>query len=257
MDGVSPIYLPQDGSQLFKEMTGGQLASWHILSAFGHSHGPELSLRQFLISANNALGKETEQNDLNIKESAHIPSACFLVIKIEDRSIQIIQGGDCMAAWQYKDGSRGGISHQNFGYEEFLVLEIKRLMKKHNQDRQAMWEEFRPILEDRRQRFINNHNGICLLNGQPHFREYWREETIELENLKTLLLFSDGFIPFEWSKESEDLALNVFNLWNMLNQNCLFPADKLARILLQTRATAEKAETHEDNPEATVISIEF
>jgi len=256
-DGVSGLYLPQNGPRLFHGMSGGQLASWHIVSAFGYPHSLQLKLEQFLESANSALGNELSRNGMNRADSAHLPGACFLVIKIDGSKVEIIQGGDCMATWEHRDGRLGGLAHQSFQYEDFLLKTIARLMKKYNGNKQRMWEEFQPILERHRQRFVNASDGICILNGQPSSNTFWRKASLKLASLKTLIVFSDGFVPFEWTKDSKELARNIIGLYNMLNQSCLFPIDKLTRILLQTRTTSRKAETHEDYPEATAIAIEF
>ena len=114
-----------------------------------------------------------------------------------------------------------------------------------------MWKEFLPILIEKRQANINTEQGgFALLNGQPEFERFWQRFTLPREEMAFLVLFSDGLVPFEWTKNELALAGEIVRLYKK---------GKLQSILGATRKIAEqkKSSSHEDYAEATAIAIEF
>ncbi|MBZ9577851.1 hypothetical protein KJA13_02330 [Patescibacteria group bacterium] len=250
-DGITGIYLPDEGPTLFHGMTGGQLASHIISYAFRNASPATSSLEGIVRRANSLIRQDIEASGLSLKESELLPSAAFVVASVNTTNIHILQGGDALAIWQTKDGTLGATPNKTYSYEEELLLIIAELMKKHKGDRQKMWEEFRPILTEKRRANINTkQGGFALLNGQPEFEHFWQKFTLPRAGIGFLLLFSDGLIPFEWTKNELGMAGEIIRLYKK---------GGLYAILEATRQIADdkKSLTHEDYPEATAIAIEF
>lgn len=250
-DGITGVYLPNEGPQLFEGRTGGQLASHTISYVFGDVAAKH-SLEDFLRRANCILnGDVTKLYGLSLEATELLPSAAFVVASINNSTIEILQAGDCLAIWQMKDGTLGGTSNKTYNYEKELLRIIAELMEKHQRDRQKMWEEFRPILIEKRRANINTkEGGFALLNGQPEFEEFWQKFTLPRSEIHFLVLFSDGLVPFEWTE-------NVFGVAGEIIR--LYSKGGLCSVLKATRQIAEekKSSSHEDYPEATAIAIEF
>lgn len=249
-DGVSGIYLPQEGPRFFHGRTGGQCASSAITRAFG-SALPGEYLEDILLEANNMIRRLSKANGLSLEESEFLPSATFVVVSVIQKSINILQGGDSLAVWLNKDGTIGGTPNQAFVYEEDLLNIVSALMKKHGKDRQKMWEEFRPVLVNKRRANTNNAQGnFALINGQSEVEKFWQKFILRREDVALLILFSDGFVPFEWTRDEKYLAEKVVSLYQV---------GGLYAILKETRVVAEqkKYSSHEDCAEATAIAIEF
>ena len=73
--------------------------------------------------------------------------------------------------------------------------------------REEMWLEFRPEWQKGRARDINNPSSpqcYGLLNGQGELKKVWFHRIIQRDHLSTLLLFTDGMVPYETYKEKND-----------------------------------------------------
>ncbi len=249
IDGVTGVYLPHEGPRLFAWRTGGQLAS-HVLSQSFSDANIGKSLKDILRKANTVIREISKTYGLTLQKSGLLPSAAFVTARINTH-IHILQGGDSLAVWQMKDGTIGGTPNLAFTYEEELLRIIAELMEKHKGNRQKMWEEFRPILIEKRRAEINTElGGFALLNGQPELEHFWQKFTLPREETALLILFSDGFVPFEWTKDEKAMAKMVINLYR---------TGGLHQVLAATRKIAEekKSSSHEDYAEATAIAIEF
>lgn len=251
-DGVSGIYLPNEGPRFFQGRTGGQCASRAVFRAFG-SALPGESLECILLEANNMIRRLSKTSGLSLQESEFLPSATFAVAGVMHDFVHILQGGDALAVWMLKDGTIGGTPNQAFGYEAELLSIVSALMQKHGGDRQKMWEEFQPILASRRRLSTNTNQGkgFALLNGQPEVEKFWQKFVLRREDMSLLILFSDGLVPFEWTQNEKYLAKNIIDLYHW--------GGGLRAILTFARADAErkKLSSHEDYAEATAIAIEF
>ena len=250
-DGVSGVYLPQEGPRLFNQLTGGQLAS-KIISRFFGLALPGESLEDILQGANNMLREISKEAKISLEDSELLPSANFVVVRLDtSSSLSILQTGDSLAIWKMKDGTIGGTPNKVYNYEKELLRIIAELMERHKGDRQKMWKEFRPILIEKRRANINiKEGGFAVLNGQPEFERFWQKFTLPRQEIGFLILFSDGFIPFEWTGNAFGMAGEMIRLYQKR---------ELHSILEATRAIADKKKSlvHEDYAEATAVAIEF
>jgi len=249
-DGVSGVYLPEEGPRMFNGMTGGQLASAVVCNAFNGVSPSDYSLKEIFWRANAVIGKEIE-GKLSIEETELLPSTTFVVSEITSHKVRIIQGGDSLAIWHMRDGTLGGTLNKMYAYENELLSIIATLMKKHEENRQKMWEEFRPILIKKRQANVNTkQGGFALFNGQLCFERFCQKFILPKEEITLLILFSDGLVPFEKTKTESGLADYVVNLYREGGlQGVLKEGRKIAK--------EKRSSSHEDYPEATAIAIEF
>jgi len=255
IDGVSGIYLPEEGPRMFDGRTGGQIASQAICNAAGTASSEE-RLEDILRDASATLREIIISCGLPLEHSELLPSAAFVLAKNDDSGITIMQGGDSLAVWELADGTVGGTPNKFFYCEKYLLDTIAELMEKHGENRQKMWQEFRPILAERRRATINtSRGGFAILNGQPEFERFWQKFEFKPREIKLLILFSDGLVPFKWTKDEKRLARRVINLYRKGEVRNM----GLQKVLRTTRKIAEKnkSTSHVDKPEATAIAIEF
>ncbi len=209
LDGITGVYLPKECPKIFDGKTGGQFAV-DFISLFFKSLSlarPTESLELILEKTNNALGEHSELYGVFLEQSEFLPSAAFVIASIDEGTITIIQGGDSLAVWQKRDGTIGGTSNKTFSYEKKLRSIIAELMEKHHGDREKMWEEFRLILITERRANINTpQGGFALLNGQSQSKDFWQKFELKREEIKLLLLFSDGFVPFEGTENEKTMG---------------------------------------------------
>lgn len=249
-DGISGIYTPEEGPMMFGEKTGGQLASHAISFTFGRSFVTKEPLKIALDYANNLIRRVNQKNGLSIEKSELLPSATFCIASIDSQKVKIVQGGDSLAVWEMRDGKIGGIPNLIFEYEQRQTSTIAKLMEKHKGNRQKMWEEFRPYLAEDRRKNINAFKGFSIINGQPWFKDHLQEFVLSRENIRSLIIFSDGLVPFEKMAHLTEMAKFVLDFYKIGGLN---------HILEITREIADKNKksSHEDYPEATAIAIEF
>ncbi len=249
-DGISGVYLPSESPRLFNERTGGQLVSHIISQHFGLAFKGE-SLEEILQGANEMVREINGEAKISLEEPGFLPSAAFAVASINDRGIDIVQAGDSLAIWQMKDGTIGGTSNKTYNYEKELLRIIAELMEKHQRNRQKMWEEFRPILIEKRRVNINTkQGGFSLLNGQSDPERFWQKFTFSKSEIHLLVLFSDGLVPFEWTENELGMAGEIVHLYKKGGLPAVLEASRLI-------ADQKKSSSHEDYPEATAIALEF
>jgi len=245
-DGMSAVYLPQKGPKMFHGMTGGQLASNIVMREFSQIRVSGLA--ESLERANAKLAVILIDRGYDLTDSAVLPGTCFAVAHLREKEIDIIQAEDCLAVWETKNGKKSGTRNQAFECEKSLRAKIAELMRKHERNKEKMWQEFLPILVEARRKSVNKE--FAVLNGQQDFEEHWQRIVLNTEELKTMILFTDGFVDFCWTENPEDLAKRLIGYYKVSG---------LWGILEETREAniANRFSSHEVFPEATALSIEF
>jgi hypothetical protein len=243
-DGISGLYT--DAPKTFKGRTGGQLASEILRKTFERAEGKE-SLLDVLKKANLAL-KTCQGKEYSLLGPGHKPSAAFVAVKIGDLNTEIIQGADCFCVWEMKDGECGATPSQTFYYEQRLRDTISLLMEEHKGNRQGMWRELIPILARERKENVNS--TYALINGEDDFEKVAATFNLNTSRIKRLIIFSDGFVRFSWTKDPEKMAKKVLKLHRK---------GGLCSVLQASRKTSRKEShrSHIDQPEATAMELEF
>jgi len=195
----------------FGKMSSGEMVRKIILGTFYSAKSNE-SLERITLQVNRKIRNLWCNCKISLNRSDLIAGAAFSFIKIGPKKINILQGGDCFALWMNASGKIGITKNQVYlhGFETQKI--IAELMKKYKGNRKKMWENFYKPLGQFRLRDINKtiETGYALLNGQPSLRKCWQKIDIPVSDLKFLLIFTDGFVPF---KKEEELAKEIVKLY--------------------------------------------
>ena len=252
LDGVSPSYTPKEGPKKYCRLSGGQMVVEIVANTFSLLSKKFLDLDFTLQKANDAVRKWALLPNLPIEQTDKLPATALAVAFIEEEFINIIIAGDCIAIWQMKDGKTGASENRTFFSEKEQEDKFAELMRKYDGNRQKCWEEFIPF-QDWSYRTYRNKlvpNGFGVLNGQPEFCQLLQRYCFFKEEIKTLILATDGFVPMEMTKNSDLLSKKVLESYAL---------GGLPKLLSDTRL-AEKAKhgtSWTTDREATAIAIEF
>ena len=250
LDGVSSLYTVQP--KMFDDLTDGQLICKIIGIAFAKAQKFS-SLEHVLKMANESVRDLLQKNEnYDISRSETLPGATFSVVKINDKTIEIMQAGDALALTVLKNNKFDITKNQLLQHEAECNRIIARLMKEHDGDRKKVWEQFAPELTKLRQKHVNQTilGGYGLLNGQYELENCWSKKLFKREEVSEIFLFTDGLISFKETVNPEKLAHKIIELYR---------EGGLHNILNNTRQVEdkEKNQSHIDYAEATALIIRF
>lgn len=251
VDAFSPPYVP-DASALPRhgnEASKGEITRQLILEKLYSAH-PSSALGAIILRANERIA--LFQNPSLIRTDL-LAAACFVFVKIGKETIEIIQGGDCLAVWRYNSGEYGATKNQAYPHVSANLQTITALMEKNNDDRTKMWQEFLPILSSRRLRDINNpdiESGYAVLNGQPAIARCWQRLEIPRNRLELMILFSNGLLkPYDESVYEIRMARRIIRDYEY---------GRLSRLLERKRQEEKnKQGSHIDHEEVTAVALVF
>lgn len=278
VDGVSEPHDKDHPRMRFCDgrLTGGELVS-RITEGFfiqrsSREDALNLDLGNLVLEASKLAGDEFRTSGLSLQETGMLPGATFAIAKVGEEEVEIIQAGDCLALWATDDGEINVTANQVREHDnEFngLIEMIQRRIAKGKYKieleeatpdqskaiREEMWPEFRLKWGKGRARDINNllsQKGYGLLNGQTELEKIWFHKVISRDHLSTLLLFTDGMMPWETMKDKSDaeIAKAVY---------AAYKKGGLPELLKVTRGTEEKfrAVGWTDAAEAAAVAIDF
>lgn len=256
IDGVSGLYIPSEGPKLFfGRLSGGQMVADTVVQTFFTAAKIE-SLEEIILRANIMVREIQLAGGVPLERSDLLAGAAFVVAKIEEEIIEILQAGDCFACWELCDGSIGTTQNQVYQHDMQNLKTIEKLMKKYKGDRIRMWKEFSPVLVKRRCAHVNKRvrMGYGLFNGQQELEDCWQKITLPRDRVDILILASDGLIHYPKSGPTLNDML-------ALAQEVLegFQKGSLETVLTETRRAEEKEKekSHIDHAEASALAIEF
>jgi hypothetical protein len=287
LDGVSAPYSPNHPpKKFFNGLSGGEMivrlveeffSGAAILGKYGAIDMPsniskESSRERLLeeiVAVNQLILEETEMalgTDINAGE---LPGATFAFAQVE-KYITVVQGGDCMAVIELRNGDIVVTPNQVRGHDQEMNSKIEEVQRKvawdlfklpleqvpedkRSQVRSRMWDVMRDVLVKARNEDINNPNsprGYALLNGQPQLRKMMWKRVFPAREVKNILLFSDGIVPWSIMAKEDD---------NEIGQEILkeFKIKGLAGLLISARHTEEKSASvnYTNQAEATAIAL--
>jgi len=226
-DGLSPAI---DSERMFSGLTGGEFASASLANVFSAMGGMDYCLEK----ANRLIAQGSIRQDLNLQDPALLPGTCFVAVELSGDKIEVVQAGDCLMVWADTEGYCHALSNPCYEYD----LEINRMRREMTKD------SFPSALAEMRRSRFNKKGGFPIMNGQPDFAGLCRRLVLNRKGTNKLILFSDGFVPLEWTEKEAVLARKV---------SCIYNRGGLPLILQESRRM------HNGNyiPEATAIAVEF
>jgi serine/threonine protein phosphatase PrpC len=221
LDGVSPPS-PEYAPKKFGEFTDGEMVvrlAEDFLSFLPKILPQMPALRQFILELNKLVGEKQEGTP-----PGELSGAVFAFALVKKDSIEIIQIGDCYAVVETIEGNIIVSPNQVRRHDEAMNGEIDRLIreisqekfrqplealseKRLNEVRGKMWNRFRDTLIEARRQENNNPQsprGFGILNGDPRLTKMLWEKKFPLSSIKSILLFTDGIIPWAKMKKMDD-----------------------------------------------------
>lgn len=252
MDGVNAPYISSVGPRIYEGgLSGGQTINRIIQIEFLYryfvGHLPEM-----LYGANERVREFARRcsPDLDLDDAGVLPGACLAIAELKKDEVLIATAGDCMAVWRTKTGKIGVTKLLPPEFEQMQKDSFAALMRQYG-DRSQAWKHHIPIMHEAYRRFKNTPEGFAFLNGQPAFNDLLEITVIPREELALLILFTDGFVPFEEMGRQERLAH-----WVLAHYKDVGLSGTLAATRFHIQEKNEK-EGWETLPEATAVAIEF
>lgn len=225
-DGTSGVHYPGGPKKAVydSDLTGGQMVVRCIAQEFGVSD-PSQSLVEILTKANLAVARAHQAEGLDLSQGGSLGGAVGAAVKLGSPFIEIVQFGDCIAVWEMRDGSTGMTVNQTRFHEIELLSTVAATMERLGREnpgeplsviRSKMWAEFGPFLTEKRNQRINNvqAGGYPFLCGQESFVHQVNIHKYPVSELKTLILASDGLVPFDETGKPELLARDTISRFN-------------------------------------------
>ncbi len=270
LDGVSAPYSSAHPPKIFNGMSGGEMVSRVVERQFARMP-PFFSSPRAVLEANKAVWRKQRRRGAS-QDGGELAGASFAIAKVAGDWVEIIQGCDAFALWVMKDGSIGMTETQNTVSEAFLNNKVVELMREvadergldleavndatRNEIRAEMWDRFYPFLVETRAGYVNNpslRDSYALLDGQPELEMKCFNLNLPRNEVRTLLLFTDGMVPWWGGLEglsTKEVARQVYETYKQ---------GGLVKLLLRARGIEEtaRATSYTDAAEATAIAIEF
>lgn len=282
LDGVSAPFNRENPPRKFYEaLTGGEVVS-RLVEGVMHQEKAgslpvnypktDLDFRDVIRYLNQVLRSNFNDLGLPMDHAEELPGATFAMAQIGQEKLEIVQAGDCFALWVLRDGQMGITKNQVRLYDFELnnvILEIERKIAREqfgialedatkeqtDKIRSEMWVQFYPINRETRAQDINNplsRRCFGLLNGQEALEKVWFYKAIPRSGVESLLLFSDGMVPWEVmkGKTDDEVAQTVY---------ADYKKGGLPYLLAVARGIEKRiaAVSYTDAAEATAIAIEF
>ncbi len=233
LDGVSAPYALAGPARKFQGMSGGEFVARTVEQCFVYLRSPKnpSALRDLVLEVNQEVRRQQQAAGVPFN-AGELAGAAFAVARVGGGYVEVVQAGDCFALWAMKDGSVGITRNQVRAHDTVMNAEIEHIQRKvaselfgvvleeatpeeRSQIRGEMWNRFSPRLKEARRQDVNSPaspRGYGFMNGDPRLKEMMVFLTIPRSELRALLLFSDGMVPWEAMKgmTDEEIAHRVY-----------------------------------------------
>ncbi len=173
---------------------------------------PSQSPKEIAIEANALIG-DFQKKQRFLFQASDLAGTSFVLAKVTEEFVNIFQGGDCTALWTHKDGSLGFTPNIVAPATRYVNKISAELRQQCDGDLKKARALFTPYLKE--EKLFNNNNpdspqGYPVINGQLNVG-MCQEKLIPVNDLRFLLLFSDGLIPFKWF--NDQVAMERFAMF--------------------------------------------
>ncbi|HWQ60006.1 MAG TPA: protein phosphatase 2C domain-containing protein [Candidatus Fimivivens sp.] len=191
-DGVSVL---EPGAPREDGLTGAAIASRTAKNVFSSRDG---ALVESALQANDAIRKAMEENGIDWKRKTAQWATTASVIRIGNGSFDWLHIGDSVVMVVMNDGSCRVLG-SGHGQDREVLIEWKKLAD------QGI-ENIREALSDSMSAARNGEANYGDLDGDPNIERYLEHGTESLENVRHILLFTDGLVmPKEDPASDDDL----------------------------------------------------
>ncbi len=276
LDGVSMPYSPQHPPKMFDGLSGGEMVARHCeFECKVQSGHIDPSLREVIGNASLSLALRLNEAGLalcDLEDAGSLPGAAFAIARLFEDKIEIVQARDCMVIVEFKNGEIIVSPNKARANDTEMHAHIERLQReiaqetfnlvleevpedKRAQVRGEMWNRLYHILIAACRRDVNRRespSGYGILNGQLELLDLLWEHTFPRDEVATLLLLSDGMIPWTVMRSTNDTEIGRTVLAE-------FKRRGLAGLLLSARGTEKQtvATSYTDQAEATAVALVF
>lgn len=249
-DGYS-FYHPVQGPPRIDGLTQGMLATRYAVSTFADSR-PEEELPAVLGKANDRIWRRARAAGLSLEELEHLPGAAFAVCKEIGERVDLVTASDAGAVWQNRDGTFGGTKNQAFAYEKEVERCYAAFMTEAGGDRNAVWTRWLPIRAQMIRKFQNRHieGGFAALTGQAEGEELFQKVDLMRDELRLIILYTDGCVSHEDTEDPVALAQKLIGLYEKGGLVAVYKEAMEA-------AAKKRNVSHVDSPEASAIVASF
>ena len=173
-DGASSL----DTNVFMGGQTGGMIASHTASHEFSKNHFP---LDQLGVRANNAIRTKMIDENLDMAQRYNLWSTSAAVIRIEDAGLEWFQTGDAHGLLFYNDGSfRALADREDHDFETLTMLKLEKF-------------KFNAAIKDQIKKVRSKMNrSYGVLNGEPEALDFTQKGFESLEDVTSILLFTDG-----------------------------------------------------------------
>lgn len=195
-DGASSLvkYTDKNGK------TGGFLAAEILNDYFEKNNG---NLVDLTLSANMRLREEMEKQEINTEDRLNLWSSTIAVVRLNEMNFEWAQICDSYILVIYQDNSFKLISKVRDHDRPSLVMLKEHALKKEKNIREKIMDQIIKVRRD-----ANVTYGV--LNGDENAKKFLESDTETLNNVKHILLFTDGFlIPKEDPTSDDDFETFV------------------------------------------------
>ncbi|MFC8564135.1 protein phosphatase 2C domain-containing protein, partial [Peribacillus frigoritolerans] len=188
-DGATPITPFFDD----KGMNGAFIASNLFKKYFESNFLVNMTLSEGIIQANQRLLEEMILNNVDVTFPENLWSTCVALIKVEEIKISFAQLGDCMILAEYHDNLIKILTKDTVND---ISVRAKARREKERQNGIYLPEEnhYHDIKNQLvyNRRMANTSDGYTVANGTNNVNKYINHGSIDTNNLKSILLITDG-----------------------------------------------------------------
>ena len=220
MDGRSPPYLPGKGPRMFWKghLTGGQLAIQFLKRALADIPPPGLGALSYTAErANSRLREYLLREDLRLDVPANLPSAAFAAVCIDGDMTTVVQCADCFAlVFGEENRLLAATPNQVYLHEQPLRAISESLIAQLGKVNDEFWRHFNEAIAEREKLHVNSNvrGGYGVLNGQLEAGRMFYQGTVPTKTVRTVILFSDGLVPFPLTHNTVNLAREVMRAYS-------------------------------------------
>ncbi|HKK91115.1 MAG TPA: hypothetical protein VJ936_06930, partial [Desulfobacteraceae bacterium] len=192
-DGATSL----DKTLFEKGKTGGFLASFAARSVFKTNHFPLVKLAD---GANQAIYSRMLHHDVDLTQKENLWSTSAAVIRIQNRTLEWVQTGDAYIILIFHDNTHKVLVEQaDHDYETLCLWKARGKNGPSGTDTR--------LVDQIRKKRAEMNRTYGVLNGDPQAMDFLNHGRESLDQVKTVLLFTDGLsIPAEKPEKKKNFA---------------------------------------------------